>query len=53
MAAYMTWRIEQAAIQQLERMSDRALTDIGLTRSEITHAVTLAAACNRPFHRTR
>lgn len=33
--AYMTWRIERAAIGQLSAMSDRQLKDIGLTRSEI------------------
>jgi uncharacterized protein YjiS (DUF1127 family) len=38
-AAYITWRIEQAAMQQLERMSDHDLRDIGIARSEITHAV--------------
>jgi uncharacterized protein YjiS (DUF1127 family) len=38
-AAYITWRIEQAAMQQLERMSDHDLRDIGIARSEIAHAV--------------
>jgi uncharacterized protein YjiS (DUF1127 family) len=37
--AYITWRIEQAAIALLWSMSDRELKDIGLTRSEITAAV--------------
>jgi uncharacterized protein YjiS (DUF1127 family) len=37
--AYMTWRLEQAAIAQLSAMSDRQLKDIGLTRSEIPNAV--------------
>jgi len=37
--AYMTWRIEQAAIIQLQSMGDRDLKDIGLTRSSITPAV--------------
>jgi uncharacterized protein YjiS (DUF1127 family) len=37
--AYITWRIEQAAIALLWSMSDRELKDIGLTRSEITSAV--------------
>ena len=36
--AYMTWRIERAAIDQLEAMSDRQLKDIGLTRSQIVGA---------------
>jgi uncharacterized protein YjiS (DUF1127 family) len=52
-AATVTWRIEQAAMQQLERMSDHDLRDIGLARSEITHAVTHGAACDRGFGRTR
>jgi uncharacterized protein YjiS (DUF1127 family) len=39
--AYITWRIEQAAIAQLWAMSDRELKDIGLTRSEVTRAVRL------------
>lgn len=34
--AYITWRIEQAAIAQLWKMSDREFKDIGLTRSAIT-----------------
>jgi uncharacterized protein YjiS (DUF1127 family) len=37
--AYMTWRIERAAIIQLQSMGDRDLKDIGLTRSSITRAV--------------
>ena len=51
--AYITWRIEQAAMQQLERMSDHGLRDIGLARSEITHAVTHGAGCERGLGRTR
>ena len=38
-AAYIAWRVEQAAIVQLQSMSDRDLKDIGLTRSEIARAV--------------
>ena len=37
--AYTTWRTEQAAIDRLWSMSDRALKDIGFTRSEIPRAV--------------
>jgi uncharacterized protein YjiS (DUF1127 family) len=37
--AYMTWRVERAAIAALSAMSNRELKDIGLTRSEITSAV--------------
>jgi uncharacterized protein YjiS (DUF1127 family) len=37
--AYITWRLEQAIINQLESMSDRDLKDIGFTRSEIVSAV--------------
>jgi uncharacterized protein YjiS (DUF1127 family) len=51
--AYITWRIEQAAMQQLGRMSDHDLRDIGLARSEINHAVTHGAACERGLGRRR
>ena len=37
--AYINWRLEQVVINQLWSMSDRALKDIGLTRSEIAAAV--------------
>ena len=37
--AYINWRLEQVVINQLWSMSDRALKDIGLTRSEIATAV--------------
>jgi uncharacterized protein YjiS (DUF1127 family) len=36
--AYMTWRIERVAIEQLSALSERQLKDIGLTRSEIAAA---------------
>jgi uncharacterized protein YjiS (DUF1127 family) len=38
-AAYLAWRIERAAIEQLHTMSDRELKDIGLQRSQIEFAV--------------
>ena len=38
-AAFMTWRLERAAIIQLSSLSDRQLRDIGLDRSEIMGAV--------------
>jgi uncharacterized protein YjiS (DUF1127 family) len=37
--AYMTRRLELAAMWELESMSDRELKDIGLTRTEIVQAV--------------
>ena len=37
--AYLTRRIERAAILQLRALSDRVLLDIGLTRSQIEEAV--------------
>jgi uncharacterized protein YjiS (DUF1127 family) len=37
--AYVSWRLEQTAIAQLEALSDRELGDIGLTRSEIECSV--------------
>jgi uncharacterized protein YjiS (DUF1127 family) len=52
-AAYRTRRIERAAIQQLEQMSDYDLRDIGVARSEIIHAVTHVSARDRAFRRTR
>ena len=48
--AYLTWRVEQAAIAQLHMMSDRELKDIGLTRSQIMGAVR-GEAENRLFSR--
>ena len=48
--AYLTWRIEQAAIAQLLSMSDRELKDIGLTRSQIPGAV-IGEPGARPFNR--
>jgi uncharacterized protein YjiS (DUF1127 family) len=47
--AYLTWRIERAAIAQLRSMSDRQLTDIGISRSEIMSAVKGGAESNRAF----
>jgi uncharacterized protein YjiS (DUF1127 family) len=49
--AYLTWRLEQAAIAQLWSMSDRELKDIRITRSEITGAVKGEAARDRGFSR--
>jgi uncharacterized protein YjiS (DUF1127 family) len=37
--AYLTRRIERAAMMQLRALSDRVLLDIGLTRSQIEEAV--------------
>jgi uncharacterized protein YjiS (DUF1127 family) len=37
--ALVAWRLEQRAIAQLQRLDDRMLHDIGLTRSEIAHVV--------------
>ena len=47
--AYMTWRIEQAAIDWLCSMSDRAPKDIGFTRSGIPDAVNGERAVDRAF----
>ena len=49
--AYTTWRIEQAAITQLQLMGDRDLKDIGLTRSSITRAVRIEPARDPAFSR--
>ena len=48
--SYIAWRLEQAAIAQLESMSDWELKDIGLTRSEIARAVR-GAVGNHPISR--
>ena len=47
---YLTWRIEHAAISQLDMMSDRELKDIGLTRPQIIGAVR-GQAGHRSFSR--
>src|SRR6185295_5124710 len=49
-AAYIARRIQRAALMQLQAMSDRALQDIGLTRSQIRHAV-MGKPHDRPFDR--
>ena len=49
--ACRTWRIEQAAIDRLCSMSDRALKDMGLTRAEITAAVRGEVPRDRAFRR--
>jgi uncharacterized protein YjiS (DUF1127 family) len=38
-AAYITWRMEQSAVAVLQSMSDRLLSDLGLSRSDITRSV--------------
>ena len=48
-AAYVTWRLERAAINQLSSLSDRELKDIGLDRSEIMGAVKGRVARVRPL----
>lgn len=35
LAAFQAWRAKQAARAELEMMSDRELTDIGLTRADL------------------
>jgi uncharacterized protein YjiS (DUF1127 family) len=47
--AYIAWRIERTAINELQSMSELELKDIGLSRSEITGAVRYGAASRRPF----
>jgi uncharacterized protein YjiS (DUF1127 family) len=34
-AAFQAWRAKQAAISELEMMSDRELADIGLNRADL------------------
>jgi uncharacterized protein YjiS (DUF1127 family) len=50
--AYITWRIEQAAMTHLRSMSDRELEDLGLSRSQIEGAVAGERASDRAFSRT-
>jgi uncharacterized protein YjiS (DUF1127 family) len=45
--AYIAWRIERNAVAQLSALSDRALKDIGLSRSEVASAVRNSAARDR------
>ena len=49
--AFLTWRLEQAAIAQLAALSDRELKDIGLRRCEIEGAVRRESKCERVFNR--
>ena len=49
--AYITWRIEQAAIAHLRSMNDRELEDLGLSRSQIEGAVSGERASDRAFSR--
>jgi uncharacterized protein YjiS (DUF1127 family) len=49
---YMSWRTERAAIAQLSALSDRALKDIGLARSEITGAVRTPMKREHEFRRS-
>ena len=42
--AYINWRIEHAAVDELCRMSDRELKDIGVYRSDIMRAARLGHA---------
>ena len=46
--AYMNWRIERAAIDQLFHMSDRELKDIGLIRADVAGAAKIVALSDRP-----
>jgi uncharacterized protein YjiS (DUF1127 family) len=48
-AAYIRWRIEQAAIAHLWAMSDRELNDIGLTRGDLPRLVTRRTTKERSF----
>ena len=49
--AYMKWRIERAAIDQLFQMSDRELKDIGLIRADVAGAAKIVALPDRPPRR--
>jgi uncharacterized protein YjiS (DUF1127 family) len=49
--AYITWRVQRAAIKHLSSMSDRELEDIGLSRSQIEGAITGEPAREHVFNR--
>ena len=49
-AAYVTWRLERAAINTLSSLNDRELKDMGLDRSEIMGAVKGRVARERVFN---
>jgi uncharacterized protein YjiS (DUF1127 family) len=49
--AYLSWRLEQAAIAQLGALGDRELKDIGLRRCEIEGAVRREPKSERAFNR--
>jgi uncharacterized protein YjiS (DUF1127 family) len=49
--AYITWRVQQAAIIHLKSMNGRELKDIGLSRSQIEYAVMGERARDHLFSR--
>jgi len=49
--AYLNWRIERAAIDQLFAMNDRELADIGLIRSDAADVAKVAAAAGHALQR--
>jgi uncharacterized protein YjiS (DUF1127 family) len=48
--AYMDWRLQRLALDRLGRLSDRQLSDIGLSRSQIEAAVRAPADRHQPFN---
>ena len=51
LTAFITWRLQQAAVVRLRSMSDRELEDIGLSRAQIECAVMGERARDRVFSR--
>ena len=51
LSAYKKWKVEQAAIAQLQSMTDRELKDIGVTRTDIHGAVRRNAARHGVYSR--
>ena len=45
--AYVSWRLDQAALATLNSMSERELADVGLSRSDIPRAVRSGGAERR------
>ena len=49
--AYLTWRLQQKAIDRSQSLSDRQLNDIGLSRSQIERADRCDLERDRVFSR--
>ena len=48
---FETWNAKRRAVAELSRLSDRALADLGIARTDIASVVTVAAASKEPIAR--